>query len=312
MRSIGLAAPAALCLLLAPAASARQERGAIEAVWGVTPSGEPTDEWLTLLRRRLADAPYREAAGLRKPATVEETRWADLIRSRLPVWESRRESMAALYRPAPPPARVRIILGNRGTDDAFTHDAVTIGFDLSALQAVYGSADRQENHERIDRLFHHEFTHLMQKAWLVDHPWTAGTPLREALLDIWLEGIGNHHSLSQRWRSIQGAESAASREARERLEPRLVARLSALACAPAEQAERLLAGLSRGPFDQKWGALTMALWLEREAAGDPEALRRFVVAGPDGFWDLAARNLPAPLGAVLAEARAAASVCAGG
>jgi hypothetical protein len=283
----------------------------IKVILAVTPSGEPTEDWLALLRPRLDEAAFGAAAALRKPATPEELRWSELIFSRVPAWEERREAMAALYHPVPPPARVRIILGNRGTDDAFTHDASTIGFDLSSLQSVYGAAEREENVPRIDRLFHHEFTHLMQKAWLLDHPWAAGTPLRLAMLDMWLEGIGNHHSLSPRWRWSGGAESSASLEARARLEPRLAARLAALACAAPDRAARLMADLSRGPFDQKWGALTVALWLEAETARDAEALRRFVLEGPDGFWDLAARHLPAPLHAVIEEARKASSSCQG-
>src|SRR4051794_29263766 len=82
--------------------------------------------------------------------------------------------------------------GNRGSDDAFTHDAATIGFDLSALQSTYGDASTPENIDRIDRFFRHEFTHIMQKPWLQAHPWKPATPLGAALLDIWAEGLGNY------------------------------------------------------------------------------------------------------------------------
>jgi tripartite-type tricarboxylate transporter receptor subunit TctC len=40
-----------------------------------------------------------------------------------------------------------------------------------------------------------------------------------------------------------------------------------------------------------------ALWLEAEPEAPTQALRRFVVAGPGGVWDLAGRHLPEALGA---------------
>jgi hypothetical protein len=39
------------------------------------------------------------------------------------------------------------------------------------------------------------------------------------------------------------------------------------------------------------------------------ALREFVVAGPEGVWDLADRHLPSELGAVVREARNSATLC---
>ena len=73
-----------------------------------------------------------------------------------------------------------------------------------------------------------------------------------------------------------------------------------------ERARALTADLSRGRFDQKWGALTAALWLQEEPGPPAEALRRFIVAGPAGVWDLADRHLPDALRGVLREVRATA------
>jgi hypothetical protein len=70
-----------------------------------------------------------------------------------------------------------------------------------------------------------------------------------------------------------------------------------------------MADLASGPFDRKWGALPVALWLADEQARDPEALRRFVVAGPDGVWALAGRHLSPELAAALNEAKLAAELC---
>jgi len=283
-------------------------------VLGTNPDGEPTGQWLAMIRKRLPAAEYAAFAESVRPLTEAERGWADLIGSHVPGWHARLERLREPFRPVSPPRHVLIVMGNRGGNDGFTHDAVTIGFDLSALQDVYGDASGETNAERIDRLFDHEYTHLLQKAWLAVHPYTAGTPQREALLDVWLEGLGQYRSLSSRWRAAEGKGSPAAGEALARLEPRFAARLAALACASDEDARALLADLSQGRFDQKWGALTAALWLEAEAeAGrDQTALAAFVRAGPDEVWNLAARHMPDALGAVLAEARAAASMCAAG
>jgi hypothetical protein len=138
-----------------------------------------------------------------------------------------------------------------------------------------------------------------------------GTPLRYALADIWAEGLGNYRSLSGRWKALGGRRSEASAARLAELEPRFVARLAALACATPQRGEALMADLSWGRFDRKWGALTAALWLEEEPGEPGEALRRLVVAGPDGVWDLADRHLPGALRPVLREARVADSLCAG-
>lgn len=230
--------------------------------------------------------------------------WTDLIRSRTAHWQTETEQLAQNFAPVRPPEVVSIAIRTGGARDAFTIDAQTIAFDVSRLQALYGDATLPENRERIDRFFRHEYVHLLQKAWLKEHPYPADTPLRVALLGIWTEGLGNYYSLSPRWR---GRESEAARRTLERLEPRFVARLAALACGSRDSA-RLLADLSEGRFEEKWGALPAALWLEAE--GSPDAIRAFIVAGPAGVWSFAETHLPADSRAILREARAAAALCA--
>lgn len=306
-----LAAVVSLILLAVPIGSSSAEEGAgLQLVLGVTSEGRATDQWLAMLRKRLPDPEYSELATSVKELSDEERKWAELIGAKAADWERRRDGLASPFAPIEPPAHVVIVMGNRGGQDAFTHDAATIGFDLSALYSVYGDALLPDNTGRINRFFDHEYTHLLQKGWLADHhPYDGSSPLRAALLDIWLEGLGHHHSLSDRWRATGGMHSKAAREALTVLEPRFAARLAALACASWETAGPLLEDLSQGRFEAKWGALPAALWLEAEASGDRGALRRFVQAGPDGVWELAARHLPDPLGKVVTEARRSAAVC---
>ena len=282
---------------------------ALRIVTGVTPGGDATGQWLAMIRKRLPDRAYQAVAGLRKPLTATERGWADLIRSRAAAWEGAMPGLAELIRPIDPPALVSIVTGNRGGEDAFTHDSTTIGFDLAALHVNYGDATLPENADRVDRFFRHEYAHLLQKAWLREHPYTTDTPLRAALWDIWAEGIGNYFSLSPRWHSEAGRPSEAAVAALAELEPRFVARLAALACASLENGPALAADLSWGRFDRKWGALPAALWLGMEVSRSSGALREFLVAGPDSVWALAERHLAEPLRATLREARVAGMLC---
>jgi hypothetical protein len=291
--------------------AARPAASAVLVEPGVTDDGAVTPRWSGLLRERLPLEEHARAAALRRPLSGPERAWLALLASRADSWERERPALERPFRPERPPTDVSVVAGNRAApgDDAFTHDAATIGFDLGELHAAYGDASLPENAARLDRFFRHEYTHLLQRAWLTAHPWDADTPLAAALLEIWKEGLGNLHSLSARWHPVDGVASTAAAEARAALEPRFVARLGALACATPEQAARLTADLSRGRFDRKWGALPVALWLASET-GESEASRRaFVEAGPAGVWDLAGRHLPPPLAAALQEVRPLGSRC---
>ena len=289
----------------APPAAAQE----IVVASGVADDGDATPLWRAVLRRRLDSASYDSVAALRPRLDAAQTAWSRLIRERAARWPRQTAAVAAPYRPAPPPDTVVVVLGNRGASDAFTHDPRTIGFDLASLQREYGDASLPENAERIDRLFRHEYAHLMQKSWLAERPYATNTALRLALAEIWTEGLGTYHSMSDRWRATAGQPSEAAQATLATLAPRFVARLAALACAGEAHATRLAADLSWGRFDRKWGALTAGLWLEAEASRTPDALHAFVAAGPDGVWALASRHLSADLGAVLTETRATEALC---
>jgi hypothetical protein len=281
----------------------------LRVVSGVDATGHASRLWLAVLEKRLPPADYRSIAPIVKPIGVEDTAWTALIEARLPDWKQALPELMALFAPAAPPATIVIVLGNRGSEDAFTHDGGTIGFDLSALERVYGPAGLEGHDSLMDRLFRHELMHIMQKAWLRAHPWAEKRPLDRALLDIWKEGLGNHQSLSDKWIGADGRRTALAASALAELEPRFVARIAALGCASPDTQGTLLTNLSSGPFARKWGAVPVALWLAEDTAATPDALRRFIEAGPAGVWDLASRHLPEPLKAAFEEARQASLLC---
>lgn len=274
-------------------------------------SGVPGELWIELLAERLPAEALAAAAEERRPATASDRAWIELVRSRLEHWEARTGELAAPFRPVGIPPSVRVVLGNRGGEDAWTHDPTTIAFDVARLEREYGPAVEAENRARIDRFFAHEFTHLLQKAWFPTRPQPMSTPFELAELEMWTEGLGNWYSLSERWRSTPDGPSAATRERLAALGPVLVERMTALACATPEESARLRADLSNGPFTRKWGALPVALWLEIESARSPRALRDFVQGGVASVERLARAHLPPDLAAALARARERSRACGG-
>lgn len=300
---------AALSLPAAPLLPQTPAAPTVTVVYGTTADGGATDLWLAILRRRLAAQAYDSVAPLIRPILPEEQAWAALIETRARAWPAEVAPLEALF-PGIPSRPIRVVLGNRGAEDAFTHDSLTIGFDLAALVRAYGSASAADNAERLDRFFRHETIHTLQKRWLAQHPFPVGAPMDMALLDIWLEGLGNYYSLSPRWYSgPDRGPSALAAQTLAALEPRFVGRMAALACADSAAAQPLLADLSAGPFTQKWGALPAALWLLAEQGADASALRRFVTDGPVGVWRLAQRHLPGALADSLAGTRSRATAC---
>lgn len=266
----------------------------IQIVSGSRPDGSATDLWLAILRRRLPPAAFDSVAAIRRRRSQEEAAWALLVEGRAADWPAEARTLQTLFNTTTV-TRVTVVLGNRGGEDAMTHDSMTIAFDLTALQRVYGPATTPENADRLDRFFRHEFIHLLQKRWLQRHPFVPTGPLELALVDAWTEGLGNYYSLSARWQPTLHGPSPLTAKTLAELQPRFVARLVALACADSASAQVLLADLSAGPFDQKWGALPVALWLLADSQTNPDALRAFAAAGPTGIWALAERHLPPSL-----------------
>lgn len=289
---------AALVLSLFTALASAQDH--LQIILGTANDGRATALWQQMIEKHSPDR-FPQVERMVKPYTPDELAWVRLIQSRHSSWHAELPRLATPFRPMAAP-EARIVLGNRGSEDAFTHDPHTIGFDLEKLVALYGDASSEENADRINRLFRHEYTHLLQKAWLVEHPLPLDTPLERALAEMWTEGMGNYYSLSASWRSVEGRPSAKAVETLRVLEPTLVTRLAAIACATPERARELSKGLSSGPFDRKWGALPVALWLEAESA-NPEFLRDFVTGGTESVWRLADRHLPPELKAQMQAIR---------
>lgn len=262
---------------------------------GFDAGGAATREWRAAVEEHSGTKPAWEP----RPLTSQEDAWLTRMRSRLPAWEARLPELCVPFEGLRPPRRVAIVAGNQHGEDAFGLGEPIIYFDLSALARIYGSADEAPNPARLDRLFDHEITHVLHWRWALDHPQPVATPLERALWAMAREGLGNLRSLSEAWVGPDGAPTPQARDALAKLEPILVDRLDKLSRAGEEEEPALVAGLSRGPFGEKWGALPVALWLAQEARGDDRLLRPWVAAGSAGVLELARRHLPPDLAARL-------------
>ena len=258
----------------------------------VDAQGELGPAWLAAIEDRVTKDALARIKQERRPLSPAELAWLERFRENLPRWAARAPALHVPFDGVVAPARVSLLFGNRGGDDGFTSGDHTIAVDLGAWVHAYGEATAPGNDERIQRILSHEYTHLLSRAWEKMHRVPRDTPLERALWTCFHEGLGNYRSLSEKWRTPGGALTDHARAALARLEPIFVEKMAALTLASkAAQEEQLLAGIDRGRFDQKWGAVTVALWLADEARGDDRNLKPWVDAGPAGVLTLARRHL---------------------
>lgn len=268
---------------------------------GQQADGTPTAHWLAAVRRLRGDDVMDAIAGKRRPFNADEQAWLELIASRLDDWACRTPALQAPFGAISPPTELELLVGNNGAFDAFIVDDTVIGFDVEQLHALYGSASEDINGDRIDRFFAHEYMHILHRAWRREHGLELRTPLERALWACLTEGLGNYHSLSARWTTSDGSLSGHAKKALARLGPVFVARLRDISTADESGVDALMAGLSMGSFEEKWGALPVALWLADEVRRDEDALAAWIARGPWGVLSLARRHLPAELAAQLPE-----------
>lgn len=262
---------------------------------GFAGEGMITPEWKRAISVWHSKETLDSLASHQKALTAGELAWMELIERRIPAWSTMIDSLRLPFDDTSLPDTVAILLGNQGGNDAFVLAPSTICFDLSRLDLLYGEASSDQNARRIDRFFAHEFTHILHKVWAREQNLQLQTPLDLALWECLTEGLGNYRSLSDKWIRSSGELTSQAQHVLSRLQPIFVERLSRLERATNEEASPLLEGLSMGPFDQKWGALTVALWLAQESKGDDRNLRLWVDLGPQGVLELARKYLPGEL-----------------
>jgi Putative zinc dependent peptidase (DUF5700) len=253
-----------------------------------------SDDWKSALKSRLTAKALDSMAAITRPLSAEESQWKKLIESKGAKWNSFKDSLAVPFRDVVVRDTIYVMLGYLGVDDAFTWKYQTVCFDLTALQQNYGSANDPVNNERIDRIFSHEFTHLLHREWVRKNKLEVRSFRDSILWECLYEGVGMYRSLSEKWWISNGVIPEVTKQAVADLEPVFADRITAvLAKSNFTQPERrqLNRNLSRGPVNKKWGAFLVAIWLMKEANGNEANLRTWIDAGPNGILTLSKKHL---------------------
>jgi hypothetical protein len=255
-------------------------------------------DWKEALAGRMSLPGIDSLASLQRPVSTEEQDWQHLIASRKEKWNGFKDSLAMPFPTVIMPDTIYILPGYGGADDGFTFGFQTICFDITALLAAYGNASMEENANRLDRIFAHEYTHLLHKAWARDHHLSLPAFRDSILWECLYEGIGMYRSLHPRWMPVNNILPESTRSALEGLYPILserLRRIEAISNPSAQEKKELNKNLSRGNVNQKWGAFPVAIWLALEAGNDESKLRSWIDMGPSAVLALAKKYLPADL-----------------
>ncbi|HEU5164738.1 MAG TPA: hypothetical protein VFU29_04320 [Chitinophagaceae bacterium] len=253
-------------------------------------------EWEAAITSRMDKDRIDSFAKIKRKLTDEEAEWEKLIASKLTEWNNYRDSLTVPFQNIMLPDTIFVLLGFLGDDDAFTFEKQTLCLDLTALYRVYGKAGIEENSSRINRIFAHEYTHLLHKEWARKTGYISKTFMDEILWECLYEGIGMYRSLNPRWLPVNDTLPTVTQTALNELYPvfteRMVTIKKNVALSDIEK-QRLNANLSRGNVNKKWGALPVAIWLSCEANGDEKKLVKWIDKGPQAVIELAKKYLPA-------------------
>jgi hypothetical protein len=247
-------------------------------------------EWKKALESRMPESRIDSLASIKRELTSEEQAWLDLIRSKLDQWNSMRDSLVVPFDKTKTPDVIYVMVGFLWRDDGFTFGLNTVCLDVTALFQNYGAASLTENSNRIDRIFAHEFTHLIHKNWVQENKVVIKTFRDSILWECLYEGIGMYRSLSARWLPKNGVLPNDTQKALNELTPIFINKLDFIDSKKEftqKDKETINANLSRGPVNKKWGAFPVAIWLFLEANGNDKNLRKWIEKGPNGIVELA-------------------------
>jgi len=251
--------------------------------------------WKDALRDRMTRERLDSFGRLQRPLTNDEIAWKKLIESKAASWNGSRDSLAVPFNKLGMNDTIFVMLGFLGVDDGFTYGYQTVCLDITALYRAYGKAEGSENKERIDRIFAHEYTHLLHKTWAIKNNLLLPTFKDSILWECLYEGMGMYRSLNPKWLPVNDSLPPITRDALESLYPIFTERMkiihSSVSLTPIEK-ERLHANLSRGLVNKKWGAFPVGIWLALEAKENPDNLTNWINKGPGSIMELAHKYLP--------------------
>lgn len=270
-----------------------EDARAVKVKVGIT-SNKISNEWKEALTKRKSSAVLDSLSSVVKEITKEEQEWINLIQSKTNKWNAIRDSIKAPFKNITLNDTITVLLGYQGGDDAFTPNSKTICLDVNTMHREYGSATKPVNDNRIDRIFAHEFTHLLHKQWAIKNNLEIKSFKDQILWECVTEGFGMYRSMSTKWFPVGDSLSATAEKIFLNLYPIFAERISKVVTnsnLTKEEESALHANLSRGPMKRKWGALPVAVWLALEAKGNDENLVKWVNKGPDAIILLAEKYL---------------------
>jgi hypothetical protein len=260
---------------------------------GIT-DGSYSAEWKKAVEARMPKSRLDSLSSIKRELTRDEQAWQDLIKSKMDQWNHMRDSLSIPFGKTETPADIFVMVGFLWVDDGFTFGLNTVCLDLTAMFQNYGSASLPENSRRIDRIFAHEFTHLIHKNWVSQNNVVIKTFRDSILWECLYEGIGMYRSLNARWLPKNGMLPQETQKALQELQPIFKEKLKAINSRSdfsRKEKEKINANLSRGPVPKKWGAFPVAIWLYLEARGNDENLQQWINAGHEGITLLAKKYL---------------------
>jgi len=146
----------------------------------------------------------------------------------------------------------------------------------------------------MDRIFAHEYTHLLHKEWARQNDLKLETYKDSILWECFYEGFGMYRSMSKKWFPVDGSLSKTSEETFKTLYPIFTDRLITIdssSLLSKQDKIKLHKNLSRGSMKKKWGALPVGVWLAMEANGNHKNLNKWIEKGPEAIIPLAKKHL---------------------
>jgi hypothetical protein len=250
--------------------------------------------WKDAVTTRMSQEELDSFSLIRRPLTMEEMGWQSLFEARTGDWSRWLDSLAIPFPGISMSDTINVLTGFLGVDDAFTYQHKTVCLDLTAFFKNYGSALLPENSNRADRIFAHEYTHLLHKAWAAKNNLAVNTFKDSVIWECMYEGLGMYRSLSPMWQLQHDSLPVITRQTLNELTPLFVEKMCLVqsnASLTAEQKKALQLNLSRGNVNKKWGATTVAIWLMLEARGNDKNLIYWINKGPAAVIGLAKKYL---------------------
>lgn len=253
-----------------------------------------TAQWKEALVTRMPKSRIDSFATIQRPLTVDELDWKKLFESKALRWNAFRDSLADPFPGIKLTDTIYILTGFAGVDDGFTFEHNNVCLDLTAFVNNYGKASLPENDNRADRIFSHEYTHLLHKAWAKKTKLEVKTFRDSVLWECLYEGIGMYRSLSEKWKPVNGVLPQATQDVLKELIPQFVKNIAMVESNRSlteTEKEAIVRNLSRGPVNKKWGAFAVGIWLMLEANGNDKNLAQWINRGPEGIPALAKKRL---------------------